>query len=106
MVIISDSADGLTISVYVTSTASPHHEVALAETTLSTECFVSNEKPERIIGDKANDSDPLDERLAIEYAVELISSHRFNRQRPRTQDGRSLCRYKHRWWKVEERLLA
>jgi hypothetical protein len=61
---------------------------------LSPPCFFSNEKPERLIGDKAYDSDPLDERLAVEYGIEMISSHRFNRHRSRTQDGRSLRRYK------------
>jgi transposase len=99
---ISDNADGLPISIYVTSTASPH-EVTLAETTLS-KCFVSNEKPERLIGDKAYDSDPLDVKLAINYEVELIAPHRYNRRAPSTQDGRPLRRYKHRW-KVE-RLFA
>ncbi len=55
---ISDST-GLPISVYSAS-ALPHHEVTiLAEATVSTKCFVSNEKPERLIGeDKAYDSDP------------------------------------------------
>jgi transposase len=105
MAIISDNADGLPISVYVTSTASPHHEVTtLAEVTISAKCFVSNEKPEHLIGDKAYDSDPLDARLAIEYAVELIAPNRYNRQAPSTQHGRSLCSYKHRW-KIE-RLFA
>jgi hypothetical protein len=76
---ISDNADGLPISVYITSTASPHHEVtALAEATLSAKCFVTDEKLERLIGeDKAYDSDPLDERLAMEYDnIEMISPHR------------------------------
>jgi hypothetical protein len=102
---ISDSTDGLPISVYVTSTALPHHEVTtLTEATVS-KCFVTDEKPERLIGeDKAYDSDPLDERLAMEYGVELISPHWFNRQRSRTQDGRPLRRYK-RSWKIE-RLFA
>jgi hypothetical protein len=91
MVIISDSADGLTISVHITSTASPHNEVTtLTEATLS-KCFVFNEKPERIIEDKAYDSDPLDEKLAIEYGVELIAPHSYNRQAPSTQDGRAIA---------------
>jgi hypothetical protein len=100
---ISDNV-GLPISVYVTSAASPH-EVTLAETTLS-KCFINaNEKPERLIGeDKAYDSDPLDVKLAINYEVELIAPHRYNRRAPSTQDGRPLRRYKHRW-KVE-RLFA
>jgi transposase len=103
-VAISDNADGLPISVYITSTASSHHEVTFAEATIS-KCFITaNEKPEHLLGDKAYDSDSLDERLAIEYGFELISPHRFNRQRSRTQDGRPLRRYKHRW-KIE-RLFA
>ena len=102
MAIISDNV-GLPISIYITSTASPHHEVTLAETTLS-KCFIANEKPERLIGDKAYDSDPLDVKLAINYEVELIAPHRHNRRAPSTQDGRPLRRYKHRW-KVE-RLFA
>jgi transposase len=100
---ISDSA-GLPISIYVTSAASPHNEVTtLAETTLS-KCFIANEKPERLIGDKAYDSDPLDVKLAINYEVKLIAPHRYNRQAPSTQYGRPLRSYKHRW-KVE-RLFA
>jgi hypothetical protein len=101
---ISDST-GLPIAIYVTSTASPH-EVILAEATL-TKCFITaNEKPERLIGeDKAYDSDPLDVKLAINYEVELIAPHRYNRRAPSTQDGRPLCSYKHSWWKVE-RLFA
>jgi transposase len=101
---ILDSA-GLPISIHIASTASPHNEVTFAETTLS-KCFITaNEKPERLIGeDKAYDSDSLDERLAIEYGIEMISPHRFNRQRSRTQDGsRPLRRYKRR---KMERLFA
>ena len=101
---ISDSAAGLPITIYVTSTASPH-EVTFAEATIS-KCFITtNEKPERLIGDKAYDSDSLDEKLAIEYAVELISSHRLRRKKPKTQDGRPLRRYK-RSWKIERLLFA
>jgi hypothetical protein len=100
---ISDSTDGLPISVYIASTASPHKVTALAEATLS-KCFVADEKPEHlVVGDKAHDSDLL-EQLAVEYGIELISSHRFNRQRSRTQDGLPLCCYKRRW-KIE-RLFA
>jgi transposase len=99
----SDNA-GIPIAVHVAS-ASPH-EVTLAEATVSTKCFVADEKPEHLVGDKAYDSDSLDERLAIEYGVEMISPHRgWRRKRPKkTQDGRPLRRYKHRW-KIE-RLFA
>ncbi len=53
-------------------------------------------KPERVIADKAYDSDPLRERLA-ERDIELIAPHRRNRVRPKTQDGRALRRYRRRW---------
>jgi transposase len=62
---------------------------------------------EHLLGDKAYDSDPLDERLAMEYGIEMISPHRggWRRKRPKkTQDGRPLRRYK-RSWKIE-RLFA
>jgi len=56
--------------------------------------------PKRIIGDKAYDSDPVDQRLLKEHGAELIAPHKANRKRPKTQDGRALRRYKRRW-KVE-----
>lgn len=61
------------------------------------------EIPERLIGDRAYDSDPLDERLENQ-GIELIAPHRSNRTRPKSQDGRTLRRYRKRW-KVE-RLFA
>jgi len=95
---VADSA-GLPIAICVTS-ASPH-EVTLVQATLAA-CFAP-EKPQRLIGDRAYDSDPLDEGLA-EQGIEMIAPHRRNRHKPRTQDGRKLRRYKRRW-KVE-RLFA
>jgi transposase len=58
--------------------------------------------PTRLIGDKAYDSDALDEKLATEYGIELIAPNR--QRRSKTQDGRPLRRYRRRW-KVE-RLFA
>jgi transposase len=62
--------------------------------------MLSSEMPERLIGDKAYDSDRLADELA-DQGVELIAPHRTNR-RPenKTQDGRPLRRYRRRW-KVE-----
>lgn len=57
-----------------------------------------------MIGDRAYDSDPLDERLRTEHGIDLIAPHKSNRRKPRTQDGRTLRRYRRRW-KVE-RLFA
>ena len=73
------------------------HEVKLVASTLEAS-FVAD-LPERLIGDKAYDSDPLDQTLA-EQGVELIAPHRRNRKKAKTQDGRKLRRYKRRW-KVE-----
>ena len=44
-------------------------------------------KPENIIGDRAYDSDKLDEELRQE-GIEMISPHRRGRVKPKTQDGR------------------
>jgi transposase len=91
--------DGLPLAVHTTS-ASPY-EVSLVTNTLL-ESFV-DEFPERLIGDKAYDSDPLDEDLAA-AGIEMIAPHLGNRKTPVTQDGRSLRRYRRRY-KVE-RLFA
>jgi transposase len=88
-------AGGVVLSISVQS-ASPH-EVTLVEKTLE-DRFV-DELPEKLIGDRAYDSDPLDERLA-QQGVELIAPHRARRKKQKTQDGRKLRRYKRRW-KVE-----
>ena len=95
---VADGA-GLPLAVYTTS-ASPH-EVTLVPDTLS-QAFIT-QQPQRLIGDRAYDSDPLDHALQ-EQGIEMIAPHRRNRKKPRTQDGRLLRRYKRRW-KVE-RLFA
>ena len=90
---------GLPLAVHAAS-ASPH-EVTLVKETLHAG-FVK-ENPQRLIGDRAYDSDSLDCELR-EEGVEMIAPHRRNRKKPKTQDGRRLKRYKKRW-KVE-RLFA
>ena len=84
-----------------TESASPH-EVTLVEATLSSSFL--KEKPERLVGDKAYDSDPLDEVLKGRQGIELIAPHRRKRKKKKSQDGRKLRRYKRRW-KIE-RLFA
>ncbi len=86
---------GLPLAVSVAS-ASPH-EVTLVDRTLQSQFVQPN--PQRLIGDLAYDSDPLDEQLAAQ-GIELIAPHRDNRIRPPTQDGRPLRRYRRRW-KIE-----
>jgi transposase len=89
---------GLPIAIGIES-ASPH-EVKLVEATLDNR-FIA-EHPSRVIGDKAYDSNALDERLLKERGTEMIAPNR--RRSRRSQDGRPLRRYKRRW-KVE-RLFA
>jgi transposase len=89
-------AFGLPIAVGATS-ASPH-EVILVDDTLDA-CFLDN-IPEKVIGDRAYDSDKLDKRLAQERSVEMIAPHKCNRRQASTQDGRALRRYRKRW-KIE-----
>ena len=92
-------ASGLPLGVHAASASG--HEVTLVEATLGASC--ADEEPKRLIGDRAYDSDPLDESLA-ERGIEMIAPHRRNRKKPRTQDSRKLRRYKRRW-KIE-RLFA
>src|SRR4030043_17759 len=89
-------AFGLPIAVDATS-ASPC-EIKLVDDTFDA-CFLEN-VPQKVIGDKTYDSDPLDRRLAKERGVELIAPHKNNRIKSATQDGRVLRRYRKRW-KVE-----
>ena len=81
---VADGA-GLPLAVY-TESASPH-EVRLVEQTLLAR--FTDERPRKLIGDKAYDSDPLDEKLA-EFETEMIAPHKVNRKKTKTQDGRKL----------------
>jgi hypothetical protein len=81
--------------------ASPH-EIKLVEATIKSR-FISK-SPQRMIGEKDYNGDPLDERLLQEHGTELIAPHKANLKKPRTQDGRPLRRNRRRW-KVE-RLFA
>ena len=90
---------GLPIAACIRS-ASPA-EVTLVDDTLDSSLL--DVEPERMLGDKAYDSDGLDERLQLERGIEMIAPDRRNRRR-RTQDGRPLRRDRRRW-KVE-RLFA
>jgi transposase len=94
-------ADGSGLPLAVCAASASPHEVTLVGATL--EASFLDERPEKLIGDRAYDSDPLDEALA-EEGIEMIAPHRNNRRKPKTQDGRKLRRYKRRW-KIE-RLFA
>lgn len=86
-------ARGLPVAVD-TCSASPH-ESKLVQGLF--EFMLTLDSPERVIGDKAYDSDALDEELEDE-GVEMIAPHRSSRtKRNATQDGRKLRRYTRRW---------
>src|SRR6202166_3008886 len=87
---------GLPLAVHVAS-ASPH-ETKLVEPTLD-QRFLA-ETPQRLIGDRAYDSDPLDAQIRQRFGVQMIAPHSTRRSRTATQDGRVLRRYRRRW-KIE-----
>lgn len=97
---VAVDAKGLPLGVSLASADTG--ECAMVQGTL--ELFDPETHPGRLIGDKAYDSDPLDAMLD-ELGIDMISPHRKNR-RPenRTQDGRKLRRYRHRW--IVERTIA
>ena len=96
LVAIADRS-GLPISA--TIAAGQRHEVRLVTAAID-ERF-TKEKPQRLIGDRAYDSAPLEEDLA-KQGIQLIAPRKvISKRRP---DGRCLRRYKRRW-KVE-RLFA
>jgi len=80
-------------------------EVTLAESTLATIAVPRagrghpQQRPLRVVADRAYDSDPLRWRL-FRRGILLISPHRRGRKKPSLNDGRILRRYRHRW-KVE-----
>ena len=94
-------ADGHGLPLALRAESASPAEVKLVEQTLE-ERFVAD-VPERLIGDKAYDSDRLDEELRQKFGIEMIAPHRAGRRTP-TQDGRVLRRYVRRW-KIE-RLFA
>ncbi len=89
---------GLPLSV--STHAANHHEVTLVQ--LSFDFSMLEAKPEHLIGDRAYDSDGLDESLK-QQDVNLIAPHRATRKL-KTQDGRPWRRYQRRW--LVERFFA
>jgi transposase len=89
---------GLPIAIWTAS--GERNETKLVHDTLAAR-FIED-FPEKLIGDRAYDSDPLDSELR-DYGVELIAPHH-PRRKNKTQDGRALRRYRRRWH--VERLFA
>ena len=91
---------GLPLSV--STHAANHHEVLFGAAMLRL-LHDHEAKPKNLIGDRAYDSDPLDEELRND-GIEMIAPHRSNRSKPPTQDRRRLSRYKQHW--LVERFFA
>ena len=90
---------GLPLSV--STHAANHHEVRLVQ--LCFDFYMIEAKPGTLIGDRAYDSDPLDDEFT-QRRVEMVAPHRSNRRKRATQDGRRLRRYARRW--LVERFFA
>jgi transposase len=94
-------ADGAGVPIAAWVASGERHEVKLVEETLDAAFVVA--VPERLIGDRAYDSNELDQRLAADRGIELIAPHHPTRK-TKTQDGRPLRRYRRRW--LIERVFA
>ena len=91
-------ADKKSLPVAVSVGSASPSENTLVEATINAR--YTKTIPTLPIGDKAYDSDPLDQYLKATYAVGLIAPHKANRVKAKTQDGRQFRRYKKRW-KIE-----
>ena len=90
--------DGHGVPLGVDTESASRNECVLVERLLD-RAILPDVVPQRLIYDRAADSDKLRDALAGR-GVELICPHRRGRKRPKRQDGRPLRRYKRRW-KVE-----
>ena len=97
-------ADGEGVPLGVKLASASPNEVTLIEPLLEqisvprAGCGRPKKNPERLIYDRAADSDPMRARL-LRRGIELICPNRWNK-RYKSQDGRKLRRYKRRW-KIE-----
>jgi transposase len=97
-------ADGQGVPLGVELASASPHECTLIESTLQQVAVPRcgrgrpRKNPERLIYDRAADSDALRARLK-RRGIELICPNRWNKK-VKTQDGRNLRRYRRRW-KIE-----
>jgi hypothetical protein len=87
-------ADGSGVPIAVHAASASLHKVTLVEGTLVAG-FTSGES-ERLIRDRAYDSDPLDAALK-ERAIELVAHTVRTGKSRKTRNGRKLRRYAKRW---------
>ena len=95
--------DAQGIPLAIDTESANRNEVILIEPLI--EKMTSQDRhPERLIYDKAADSQKLRDRLA-DQGIDLICPHReIANRKNKTQDGRKLRRYKRRW--IVERSIA
>lgn len=87
--------DARGVPVAVDTASATPHESKLVQGLF--DFMLTSVTPDRIIGDKAYDSDALDDQMAC-MGSDLIAPHRKSRKPENaTQDGRRLRRYRRRW---------
>lgn len=98
-IMVLADANGLPLAIEIES--AQKSEVNLIESLLDS--AATPHVPDKLIYDKAADSDPLRKHLS-EQGIDLICPHRSNRVRVPIQDGRKLRRYRRRW--IIERTIS
>ncbi len=92
--VLADGA-GAPLGIHLDA-ASPAEVKLLPDTLAQLDEAELSGSPERLIADKAYDSNPAREQL-VERGIDPIIPARRNNRRATHQDGRKLRRYKHRW---------
>jgi hypothetical protein len=87
MTVVTKKSRPLALQVF---SATPFESTLLEETIKKR---FTKTKIRRVVADRAYDSDPLDEQIR-EKGTELISPHKRNRKKKKTQDGRRLRHYR------------
>ena len=90
MAVVTKKSRPLAIRVF---SATPFESTLLEETIKKR---FARTRIRRVVADRAYDSDPLDRKLK-QKGIELIAPHKRNRKKKKTQDGRALRHYRHRW---------
>lgn len=83
---IMATVDRAGLPLSVSTHAANHHEVKLVQ--LSFDFYMIEAMPDVLIGDRAYDSDDLDDDMR-DKGIKMVSPHRKNRVKPKTQDGAS-----------------
>lgn len=95
--------DAQGIPLIVDTESANRHEVNLIQPLIE-KITLQNRQPERLIYDKAADSQPLRDTI-LAMGTDFICPHRkFKNGKQKSQDGRKLRRYKRRW--IVERSIA